>query len=73
MASAAEQLVANLNFGAFSKQFPATTAGVEDFRAWMADKPHTTLMTNAGRLKPLPNLDGFQVDHRSFVVFPSGF
>jgi NRPS condensation-like uncharacterized protein len=53
------------------EQFPATDAGVETFCGLMARSPQTSLLSNAGRLDPLPALPGLKVDARSFALCPT--
>lgn len=52
-------------------QFPATDAGVETFSGLMARGPQTSLLSNAGRLAPLPALPGLSIEARSFALCPT--
>lgn len=52
-------------------QFPVTDAGVETFSGLMARGPQTSLLSNAGRLAPLPALPGLSIEARSFALCPT--
>lgn len=52
-------------------QFPANEAGIAGFNALMARGVQTSLLSNAGRLAPLPDLPGLSVSARSFALCPT--
>jgi hypothetical protein len=53
------------------EQFPASPEGVASFSGMMARGVQTSLLSNAGRLPPLPELPGLAVESRSFALCPT--
>lgn len=53
------------------EQFPASPEGVVSFSGMMARGVQTSLLSNAGRLPPLPELPGLAVESRSFALCPT--
>ena len=53
------------------EQFPASPEGVVSFSGMMARGVQTSLLSNAGRLPPLPDLPGLDVESRSFALCPT--
>lgn len=54
-----------------TERIPATAEGIESFRAIMAGRPPTSLISNAGQLPPLPDLPDLTVDALSFALCPT--
>lgn len=54
-----------------TEQFPANEAGIAGFSGLMARGVQTSLLSNAGRLAPLPELPGLSVSARSFSLCPT--
>jgi hypothetical protein len=52
-------------------QFPANEAGIAGFSGLMARGVQTSLLSNAGRLAPLPELGELSVSARSFALCPT--
>lgn len=52
-------------------QFPADAQGIAEFGRLMAKGVQTSLLSNAGRLPPLPDLPGLTVSARSFALCPT--
>lgn len=52
-------------------QFPVNEAGISAFSGLMARGVQTSLLSNAGRLTPLPPLPGLTVSARSFALCPT--
>jgi hypothetical protein len=52
-------------------QFPVNAEGIGQFCALMARGVQTSLLSNVGRLAPLPDLPGIGVRARSFALCPT--
>jgi len=52
-------------------QFPANESGIEAFSSLMAKSPQTSILSNAGRLPPLPSMTKLRPDAMSFTLFPT--
>lgn len=52
-------------------QLPANESGIEEFSSLMAKSPQTSLLSNVGRLPPLPSMTKLCPDSMSFTLFPT--